>query len=81
MLRFEDRSWVEVRDASGNRLIQGIIGGGNMRVVDGDPPYRVVLGFAPGVTITMGERTLFTGEDAGPDRTARFTVQADGSIQ
>ncbi|MDT0634371.1 RodZ domain-containing protein [Spectribacter hydrogenooxidans] len=81
VLRFEDRSWVEVRDASGNRLIQGIIGGGNMRVVDGDPPYRVVLGFAPGVTITMGERTLFTGEDAGPDRTARFTVQADGSIQ
>lgn len=81
VLRFEDRSWVEVRDASGNRLIQGIIGGGNMRVVDGEPPYRVVLGFAPGVTVTMGEQTLFTGEDAGPDRTARFTVQADGSIQ
>lgn len=81
VLRFEERSWVEVRDASGNRLIQGIIGGGNMRVVDGEPPYRVVLGFAPGVTVTMGEQTLFTGEDAGPDRTARFTVQADGSIQ
>lgn len=81
ILRFDQRSWVEVRDASGARLLVGVIGGGNLRVIEGEPPYHVTLGYAPGVTVSLGERVVYSGEQYNPDNTARFAVAADGSLQ
>lgn len=81
LLRFEERSWIRVTDASDTELLEGIIGGGNLRVVDGRPPYRVELGYAPGVSVSIGGRTVYTGEQYAADNTASFTVTRDGSIQ
>ncbi|MDN5861852.1 MAG: DUF4115 domain-containing protein [Salinisphaera sp.] len=81
VLRFAQRSWVEVTDASGARLLVGTIDGGNQRVLEGQPPYHVTLGYAPGVTISLGDQVVYAGRHYEADNTARFRVSADGSLQ
>lgn len=76
-LRFNQRSWVEVRDASGKRLLEGMPPAGSERVVGGSPPYEIMLGNAPGVEIRLdGERVVFDDRVRG-DNTARLTVTRD----
>lgn len=75
-LRFRERSWVRVRDADGATLLGGIVKGGNLRVVEGNPPYDVSLGYAPGVSVKMGERAVDLSDRIADDDTAEFTVQA-----
>src|SRR5439155_1554180 len=49
-LKFSGLSWVEVSDASGRRLLQGLYAAGSApRTVSGAPPLRVVLGNAAAV--------------------------------
>jgi len=73
-LNFTDPSWVDVRDATGEQLLVGIYES-TTRTVDGQPPYKLVLGFAPGVSIEYaGEAVDF---DIGSGSTARFSVGAE----
>ena len=51
LLRFSAPSWVEVRDASGRRLLTGLMAAGRERRLEGEPPFSVVLGYAPGVEL------------------------------
>lgn len=81
VLRFNERSWVRVRDAGGAVLLDGTIGGGNLRVVEGDPPYEVALGYAPGVELSIGGRSVATAERTKADDTARLTVRAGGGSE
>lgn len=55
-LSFTGDCWIEIRDANGKRLDSGIKKSGDVLKLDGDAPFRVVLG-APGV-VTMS----FKGE-------------------
>lgn len=73
-LRFKERSWVEVRDASGRRLLNGIVGAGKQRTVEGEPPYHVALGNAPGVEVYAAGRRVNIDNETESDNTARFTV-------
>lgn len=73
-LRFNQRSWVEVRDAGGTRLLEDVPPAGSERVVSGRPPYEVMLGNAPGVEILFdGEPVVFDDRIRG-DNTARLRV-------
>lgn len=78
VLRFGERSWVRVRDAGGTVLLDGIVDGGNLRVVEGQPPYDVALGYAPGVEVAIGGRSVDLSNRIDDDDTARFTVRTDG---
>lgn len=78
-LRFNERSWVEVRDASGTRLFEGIPRAGSERVLDGQPPYEILLGNAPGVEIRLdGEPVVFDHRIRG-DNTARLKLDKDAT--
>jgi cytoskeleton protein RodZ len=50
MIRFAADCWVEVRDGTGRILYSGIKKAGTELAQTGTAPYRVVLGYAPGVT-------------------------------
>jgi hypothetical protein len=50
-LRYSEDSWIDIRDATGKPLMRrlGKAGGGN--TVTGVPPFEILLGFSPGVSI------------------------------
>ncbi|PSW19668.1 cytoskeleton protein RodZ [Photobacterium sanctipauli] len=65
-LSFSGDCWIDIRDANGKRLDTGIKKAGDVLKLDGNEPFRVVLG-APGV-VTMsykGEPVDLSGYPAG----------------
>lgn len=72
-LTFEDRSWVEVRDATGTRLLYRLANAGETRTLQGRAPFRVVLGNAPAVKMELnGSQVDVAARTRG--RTARFSI-------
>lgn len=51
VLRFARDSWVEVRDADGQTLMNRVNPSGTEAFVEGKPPLRLVIGAAAGVTL------------------------------
>ena len=50
---FVEDCWTDIRDASGRFRIQGVVRKGERRQLEGEPPYKVVLGNAGGVKISV----------------------------
>jgi cytoskeleton protein RodZ len=56
-MRCDNRSWVEVRSGDGQILVSQVLDAGTNRIVEGRPPFNVVIGAAHGVALTyQGER-------------------------
>lgn len=56
IVRFNGTSWTQVRDANGRSLFMGEMKAGDERVLEGQPPYQMVLGNAGVVEVTVGGR-------------------------
>ncbi len=80
-LEFDQRSWVDVRDATDARLLTGIVEAGTTRTLDAQPPYSVVLGYAPGVNVRIGGDTVDISSEIIDDNTARLTIAAGSATQ
>ncbi len=50
-LGFSDTSWVDIRDAKGQRLLYGLIEGGKKHAFSAEAPFKVTLGNAPAVSV------------------------------
>jgi cytoskeleton protein RodZ len=50
-LRYQADSWTEVNDSAGRNLVYGLIQAGQVLELRGEAPFRVFLGYAPGVTV------------------------------
>lgn len=74
-LVFEEDSWVRVEDETGERLLNGLVSGGQRRSLDGVPPYTVFLGYAPGVTVRYQGQDVPVAPHTRGNNTARFTVE------
>ncbi|ETX11394.1 hypothetical protein MUS1_10475 [Marinomonas ushuaiensis DSM 15871] len=61
-IAFSGDCWAEIRDASGTILFSGVKSAGSSLALTGDAPYRVVLGYAKGVSslIYKGEQFDFS---------------------
>lgn len=79
VVTFTDRSWVDIRDANGSRLLTGIYDAGDSREFDGEAPYRITLGYAPGVSMTIGGEDVDVKSQTTSNSTARLTVEARDS--
>lgn len=77
-LTFEKRSWVRVTDANGNRLASGIFEAGQSKEFDASAPYQVRLGFAPGVKVAIGGKTVDVAAQTNGSSVATLTVAAPG---
>lgn len=75
-LQFSERSWVNVVDATGKKLLDGIVGADSRRELFGKPPFKVFLGYAPGVKVSYDGRLINTEQYTTSSNTARFTVEA-----
>ncbi len=73
VLELDRESWTEVQDARGAKLYYALAAAGQIIKVAGQPPFRVVLGNAPDVTVFYNGKPFdFTPWSHG--RVARFTV-------
>lgn len=73
-VEFDDRSWIEIRDATQKVLYSGEYPAGTRHNVEGRPPYQVWIGRASGVRLFMDERSI----DLKPhtrEEVARFTLE------
>ena len=52
MLSFQGPSWTEIRDANGQVLVSRLIEANSVEPVRGAPPFDLVLGNAPAVSVT-----------------------------
>ena len=73
-VEFDDRSWVEIRDATQKIVFVGEYPAGTRQNVGGKPPFQVWIGKASGVRLFMGERSI----DLKPhtrEEVARFSLE------
>lgn len=73
-VEFDDRSWIEIRDATQKVVYSGEYPAGTRHNVEGKPPYQVWIGRASGVRLFMDERSI----DLKPhtrEEVARFTLE------
>jgi cytoskeleton protein RodZ len=58
VLRMEQEAWVEVRDRDGRNLVSSLNPAGSERAVRGQPPFELVIGNAPHVTLTYNGKPV-----------------------
>lgn len=75
VLKFQERSWIRVRDGNGAILINGIITAGETRVLTGLPPYSIELGYAPGVDILVNDESVDLSRYVEANNTADLTLR------
>ncbi len=74
-LEFTSPCWTAVVDDDNERLLYGMFKAGDRKEVIGEPPYRVSVGFAPGVKLYYeGQPVDFSSRVNPGDTTARFSV-------
>jgi len=77
---FSAPSWVEVSDAEGRRLLQGLIDGGSTRALTGTAPFLVVLGNAPAVKLRLNGEPVTAGALVRRDGSAHLLIDAAGRV-
>lgn len=76
-LKVDRASWVEVRDSTGRRLLYDLLDSGAVKILEGVPPFDVLLGFAPGVTLEFNGK-LVDHRLYARQETARFRLGENG---
>ena len=79
-LKFSADSWVEVYEASGQRLYYDIGTADSVHTMTGSPPLRVVLGNASGVAVEINGRSAAIATMVHPDGSAQFLVSRSGRV-
>ena len=77
-LKASKPSWVEVKDGTGNRLFYDLMVPGDSQQLKGTPPFDVLLGYAPGVTVEYNGKQIDHSAYARQDM-ARFRVGESGT--
>lgn len=73
--------WVEVYSSSGARLLYDLVQPGDSHALPGPGPWKVFLGNADGVRLSMDERTIALPVAVRAGATARFQVAGDGAVK
>ena len=71
---FEQESWVEIKDRSGNTIFGQLNPAGSRRKVSGEPPLSVVVGHAAGVRLFQGDKSIDLAPHTRVD-VARLTLE------
>ena len=71
---FEQDSWVEIKDRSGNTIFGQLNPAGSRRSASGEPPLTVVVGNAAGVRLFQGDKSVDLGPHTRVD-VARLTLE------
>ena len=82
-LQYQADSWTEVTDAAGRQLVYGLIKAGQDLQVRGEAPFKVFLGYAPGVVVyynnDLFDHSPFQRRDVARFRVGRAEHNLPGS--
>ena len=78
-LTYEKDSWTEVRDVHGETLIYRMVHAGEKLTLEGQPPYTILLGFAPGVTVSY-KNSIFDTKPYRRNDIAYFRIGKKSSV-
>ncbi len=78
-LAFSVRSWTEVYDADNRRLLFDLVKPGAVKTVEGRAPFRVILGDANGVQVSIDGVPFDHSAFRRRGKTARFQVGRPGA--
>lgn len=73
-LQFNSTSWTRIEDASGKSLLSGVIQAGDRQTLNGEAPFSIFLGNAPGVSIQFNGQQVDMVKYTKGNNTARFTL-------
>ncbi|MDX5334423.1 MAG: DUF4115 domain-containing protein [Gammaproteobacteria bacterium] len=73
-LGFSEESWAEVYDANGEQLLYGLFSQGAERNLRGTAPFRIMLGYAPGVEVSINGEYYDHLTRVRRNNTARFDL-------
>ncbi len=73
-ITLKDKSWVDIRDANGYRLLHGLYLPGASKTLLGKAPFQVFLGNAPAVELKAGGKPFDLSGFVRSNNTARFAV-------
>jgi len=73
VLEFTGTSWIDVRGTNGSVVLNGEMRSGDRRVLDGEPPYKFVIGNASATRLTVGGRP-FDLQSRARGNVARFSL-------
>jgi len=76
-LQFSDDCWTEVSDSRG-RLLVGQRSAGTVETITGVPPFKLLLGNAKAVAVTLDGKAYAIPASSLRGETARFTINPDG---
>lgn len=79
--RFSADCWIEVYGPAGERRLFDLVRAGESRAVSGPGPWTVFVGYADGVRVSIGGRSVPIPAGRRSGATARFAVAADGTAQ
>ncbi len=79
-LHFSGDSWVQIADARGKVLLDGVQPPGSVRSVSGPPPLRIVLGNAPAVAVEVNGHPAKLEGLVRRRGDAHFLVSAGGTL-
>ncbi|WP_227367757.1 RodZ domain-containing protein [Halomonas sp. M20] len=71
---FNEESWTEVFDASGERILVGLQAAGTEATAEGEPPFRLTIGNADDVELRYRGEEIDLGTRAAGTNVARFTL-------
>ena len=71
---FEQASWVEIKDRTGNTIFGQLSPAGSRRSVSGEPPLSIVVGNAAGVRLFQGDKSIDLAPHTRVD-VARLTLE------
>ncbi|MEM7026747.1 MAG: RodZ domain-containing protein [Pseudomonadota bacterium] len=73
LLTITDESWIEVYDANEERLFMNLGKEGEKINIQGQAPFRIILGYSPGVDLIFNDERFDT-EPFSNDGVARFRI-------
>ncbi len=79
--RFVGNSWVEVYDANNQQVLYDMGTTNSTRDITATPPLRVVLGLVSAVNLQVNSQAVTVPAARVEDGIARFTLNADGTVQ
>lgn len=69
-------SWARIEDTQGRVLLNRVLQAGERETLSGEPPYQVVIGYAPGVVMSFAGEPFDFKPFVTSTATARFSVPA-----
>ncbi len=73
-------SWIEIQDATNNRLFFGLIKEGDTQKLKGKAPFRMFLGNAPAVGVQLNNRSVDISTYVRKNNVAHVTISRDGLV-